>query len=785
MNQERPVLPVTIPGFVYPLLFVAGPLPLWPFARSLSTFTRVGIFPFPYLMFALPFLLSWNWLLLASTLAAGNGLFALLFSLLHPPYRMAASDSLKPVKSGNRFRESLSMIVCGLPFGLILVSVEQWLTDVLWSGFYPVNASIESISYEVGSAWMLFAAVFAFTAFYVSSGVGTVTPVRVLKLLLGTFLAYCAVHQLYLLIVAIPEWQTEIREIFPPWVIELREAAFHLLIYAGVPVTLGSLFLSHRNSRPFREFFAGLMSVALALVMMAWVSGMPIHYALLLGQRAEKIGRPNDAIPWYSRALTWSHSDKLKSYLQFRVGLLYRKTGHLEEARDAFTRVLVRYPQDETLLDDADEFKEKLAAGKATSGQRVVIPGIEARTEYKSAYCVPNSLGLLLNFWGDRSGAKRIGSEITQLDRGSLITDEVYYAESRGFVSLVVPLCNLEQMHRLVDAGIPMLAFIPGHVIAVFGYDKALGTLVTYDVSTFDIWDDERVNHFAADWSLTCNTLGIVVPKNLLSKVRAVLGTDVEKRSESYLHYLMAQLVETNPDLRLSHLRRSQGHGFFPASWEYRAMAGDTSGVTFEDSTAKSFLLGHETDEQTPFIFAMDEIWRHHPDSAFSFLKELGERKPLTPALVTALAGSGLRNGKAADAGEILLHSVAFDKMEPAAAAFLLRRAPMENDAVDWVGRLSTEVLNRNELHGDEARLAYQTWRALGAQGSNLDEALQQIHSYLDRWSPYDTTAIGDLWDALKRKTFRPNEETDERVWKKQSRVLDVRRARLQWANGG
>ena len=214
-------------------------------------------------------------------------------------------------------------------------------------------------------------------------------------------------------------------------------------------------------------------------------------------------------------------------------------------------------------------------------------------------------------------------------------------------------------------------------------------------------------------------------------------------------------------------------------------MAGDTAVAALEDSIARDFLLGHETDEQAPFIFAMDEIWRHHPGSAFAFLKQLGERKPLTPNLITALAGSGLRAGKAADAEEILLHSVPFDKMDPAAAAFLLRRAPMENDAADWAGHLSTEILNRSELHGDEARLAYRIWRALGARGSNLDEALQQIHSYLDRWHPYDTTAIGDLRDALKRKIFRPNEETEERVWKKQSRLLEVRRARLQWASGG
>jgi hypothetical protein len=793
-----------VPAFVYPLLFVAGALPLWPFVLRLPRALRFWVFVLPFLVLALPFVLPGNWLLLAPVMMGMNGMFAALFLVLQGPERENIAvrfGTPEYFTAGHRLRASVGITLCGLPFGLILVSMEQWLTDALWSVFYPVNASIDSISHEIVAAWVLFTLVFAFTAFYVSPALRPVTPVRILRLLMGTFLAYLIVHQLYLLLVAIPEWQTEIREIFPPWVIELRETFFHLLAYFAIPAVLGSGFYfvpgvghSTSRSRRWREFMLGMVSTVLALGMAAWVSGMPIHYALLLGQQAEKSGRPTHAIPWYSRALTWSSSDKLKSYLQFRVGLLYRKTDRLDEARDAFMRVLVRYPHDETLLDDADEFKEKLAAGYATQGRRVVIPGIEARTEYKSAYCVPNSLGLLLNFWGDRTGAKRIGSEITQLDRGSLLTDEIYFAESRGFAALAVPLCTFDQVDRLIDAGIPVLAFIPGHVIAVFGYDEALGTLVTYDVSTFDIWTDARLNHFAPDWSQTYNTLGIVVPRNLLPKVRAVLGSDVETRSEAYVRYLLAA-IDADPETRLKHLHQSLNHGFFPAGWEYRALSGDTAVAAGEDSAARAFLLAHETGDPSPYVFALDQLWRHHDVEAAEFLKDLGEQNPLSTPLVTALAAAAWRTGKPADATAVLLHSVSFENMDPSPAAFLLRHSGVntgegravgeDEDEGEWVSRLSLELLGRNELEGDEARLAYHTWRTLALRESSLDEALETIHGYLERWAPYDTTAIGDLQQALAHKSFRPNEEADQRVWKKQLRLLEARRARLQWATGG
>ncbi len=785
MNAEQPVQTRgagDIPAYVYPLLFVAGALPLWPFARRLPRSARAWVFALPPAVLALPFVLPGNWLLLAPLMMGVNLVFALLFLALSVSHREDAAMRSEFSGIGHRFRASLGIALCGVPFGLILVSVEQWLTDAWWSAYYPVNASIDSISHEIAAAWMLFTLVFAFTAFYVSPVARPITPLRVLKLLMGTFAAYLVVHQLYLLLVAIPEWQTEMREIFPNRVIAMREIFFHLLAYFAIPAVVGGGFYFAQGRRPFPEFAAGLASAALALGMAAWVSGMPIHYALLLGQQAEKSGRPSRAIPWYSRALTWSQSDKLKSYLQFQVGLLYRKTDHLDASRDAFMRVLVRYPQDESLLDDADEFKEKLATGYATRGRRVVIPGIEARTEYKSAYCVPNSLGLVLNFWGDRTGAKRIGSEITQLDRGSLLTDEMYFAESRGFAALAAPLCTFDQVHRLIDAGIPVLAFIPGHVLAVFGYDEALGTLVTYDVSTFDIWDDARQDRFAADWSQTYNTLGIVVPKNLLPRVRAVLGSDVEARSEAYVGYLLAA-IDTEPETRLRYLRRASGHGFFPAGWEYRELSGDTTVAAGEDSSAEDFLLEHETGDPAPYVFTLDQFWRHRNREASAFLKNLAGQNPLSVPLITTLAGAELRAGKAAEASEVLLHSVPFENMDPAPAAFLLRHAAVAGDE-EWVSRLSLELLGRNELKGDEAHLAYRSWRSAALRESSVDEILQTVHAYLERWAPYDTTAIGDLSDALARKSFRPNEAADARVWRKQSRLLEARRARLEWAAG-
>ena len=721
--------------------------------------------------------------MLALIMLGCNAVFALGFLIFHPPKR----GEPVPIRLGDRIRKALGLAACGIPFGLILVGLELWITDVLWSSYYPVNASLYSISGELVSSWLLFVFVFAITAFHVAPWIPDdegISPARVLHLLFWTFLAYLMVHQTFFLLVVVPSWQTSIREIFPAWVRGSRELACHAVAYLGIPFIMGAMIRSPRRLPGLRASTAALSAVLLSLLAVAQTGGMPIHYALLLGQRAEKIGLPENAIPWYSRALTWSQSEKLKSYLQFRVGLLYRKTGRLEDARDAFVRVLVRYPNDPELLADADDFKERLKAGAKTPGRRVVIPGMEARTEYKSAYCVPNSLGLVLNFFGDRSGAKRIGSEITQLDRGSLITDEVYFAESRGLRSFIAPLSTRQQMQRLIEAGIPVLAFIPGHVIAVFGYDDVLGTIVTYDVSTFDIWDDQRWQKFESDWSQTYNTMGVVAPDSLVPRIRAILGEGMEARSEAYLNYLMAAQFGTESSVRASRLKRAASGNFFPAGWDYHGLTGETGMGPHQDSLAGEFILSHETGDETATVFAGDLLARGLAREAVEFLTKVRETSgsKSSSLLNTVMAAAQLKRGKPEEAEELLFADPAgVNALETAPALFLLSRGNPENDA-DWMEGLGADLLGRDGLRGEEAALAYRAWRSATSADVNPDADLELTRNYLERWHPYDSGAIADLAATLETKVFRTSEELLERMWKKRMRLYAARQKRLGWA---
>ncbi|MEO7426218.1 MAG: hypothetical protein ABI036_13605 [Fibrobacteria bacterium] len=765
-----------VPGYVYFLMLLAGPWPFLPYlGQARSRIFRVllgmaALAPLPALA-----LLPFNWLFISILLIGWNLAWSFTAMVALPLQRGTASA----VPAYRRWRLSLALTVAALPLTVFLASMEQWLSDLLWSSFYPINASVDSISSELGEVWLNFGMLLYFSAIQSSKEGDSWSLSGLIELVLLVTGAHVFVNQLHLLLVTIPLWQVEELTIFPAWLDRTRHVLFFVLWFTSIPVLVHHCVrLRHGGKRFLGTYLLGLASVGLAMLGLAVVTGLPINYALLMGQHYEKSGTPHRAIPWYSRALAWSRSDNLKSYLQFRVALLHRKNGDLGESKEAFIRVLVKYYHDSRLLLEAHEFRDRLEKDRDSTLKRVVIPGIEARTEYKAAYCVPNSLGLVLNYWGDRSGAKRIGAEITQLDKGSLITDEAFYSEARGFASMVLPLRSLGDIFKLIDHGIPVLAFIPGHVIAVFGYDQVLQTLVTYDVNTFDIWDDQRWSEFSQDWSHMYNTMGIVVPKGKLPELKGILGKDIEVQNEAYLQYLIARMNEDDIDRQASHLGRSAGHGFFFADWEYESLIGRRPLPAVRDSVITGFMLGHDVYESQILEYLQSLYQRGDYARAIAFIERYRKENRLSSGMATLLAGCYYQLGDDGKAGDVLLGYIDLDEQETVTLEFLLGQDYVQDDP-ETARRIALKLLaSEDKIPGSAAELAFWTWRKhTTVDFRNIDEALAVMEGYVAKWNPYDHRALGELIDAFKLKTFRADDEFNKSNWEKKIRIYRNRYA--------
>jgi tetratricopeptide (TPR) repeat protein len=768
-----------LPGYAYFLMVLGGPWPFLPFlSRSPSRLFRAAMILASLAPLPAVALLPFNWLFISMLLAGWNLLWSFAAMVALPLERAAPSG----VPVYRRLRTSLALAVAALPLAVFLASMEQWLSDLLWSSYYPINASVDSISAELGVVWLNFGLLLFFSALQSSKEGGTWSLGGLLRLILLATGAHVFVNQTHLLLITIPLWQVEELTIFPPWLDRTRQILFFVMWFSSIPLLVHHCLNLWRSGKGFiGAYVSGLLAVGLAMLGLAVVTGLPINYALLMGQHYEKSGTPQKAIPWYSRALAWSRSDNLKSYLQFRVALLHRKSGNLEESKEAFIRVLVKYYHDSRLLLEAHEFRdrlEKAGMDRDSTLKRVVIPGIEARTEYKSAYCVPNSLGLVLNFWGDRSGAKRIGAEITQLDRGSLITDEAFFSESRGFANLVLPLRSMQDIFKLIDHGIPVLAFIPGHVIAVFGYDQVLQTLVTYDVNTYDIWDDQRWSAFSQDWSHMYNTLGIVISKSRLPELKGILGQDIDVQNEAYLQFLIARMTEEDIDRRALHLGRSAGHGFFFADWEYENLIGRRPLPAVKDSAIAGFLIGHDVYESQILEYLQSLYQRGDYARAIAFIERYRKENRLSSGMATLLAGCYNQMGDSVKAGEVLLGYIDLDEQEAVTLEFLLGQDYVQEDP-ETARRIALKLLeSEDKLPGSAADLAFWTWRKhTVVDFRNIDEALAVMEGYLTKWNPYDRRAISELLEAFKLKTFRADDEFNQRGWEKKIRIYRNRLA--------
>ncbi len=768
----------TPPGWVYALLFLGGSLILWPWLDCWRKgWVRLLLVLHALVPWAMPWFLPLNWLFVAVFWLVWNGGFGLALLAIKPPSRLPLPTAPKAAW----LRRGLGAALAVLPLGFVLVALEQWVSDSLWSSFYPVNASLESISFEVLALWQNFALLLIFAGVHGARSGDDFTPVRLLKLLLIAFAGYFLASQAYLGLMAIPAWQLLERQVFPGSVENSRQILYHLVTFVALPLLTATAYRAWiARTSAFFPWLRGMASLVLALLGLSFATGMPIYYALLMGMQHEKDARPEKAIPWYGRALTWSRSDRLNTYLQFHMGLLWRKQGRLDLAHEAFLRVLVRYPHNNDLLVMAHEFQGRLGQPDTAKAVRKVIPGIEARTEYKAAYCVPNSLGLVLNYWGDRTGAKVIGAEITQLEQGSFITDAVHFAERRGLKSIVLPLRDLEDIFKLIDHDFPVLTFIPGHVLAVFGYDRALQTLVTYDVNTVDIWDDQRWTVFQRQWSQDFNVMAVVVPPEKLGEIRDLLGPQVEAQSEAFLQYLLAGLVADNPDGQAKYLGKTAGHGLFFASWQREQLLNRGQFQVQEDSSARRFFLRYNLPETEVLAYLRNLYSTGHCREALDFLTGYSKENALSQTLQIVRAGCLARIGKSDSAATVLTDETEAKTLPSPLIHFLLSE-PKVLDDVGLAKDVAADALEQEDgLDGEssgKALRAYLDW--LGENPADVEEALDMLEGYVTRHNPFDTVALAALEKLAPRKRFRSDDELEREAFQKRIALYHQRRLSL------
>jgi hypothetical protein len=305
---------------------------------------------------------------------------------------------------------------------------------------------------------------------------------------------------------------------------------------------------------------AGLVNLGLAL-------GYPPRVQFVVARQVEKSGRAAAALRWYGRALTARSTPLIESYLQHRIGLLNHKLGREDQALTAFRLVQTTRNANTDLVRQSAYYLERLA--REEPGRRVVLEGVEVETELRDAYCAPNTLALVLNYWGHPLSPREIGEKVAAIGGGTALSSIRFLCEENGLDHLVVPFATVDDIRWQVDRGLPVLAYLPGHVLAIFGYDTRLGTLVAYDTATWDIWVDEPLPDFLETWGKTSFLMGVVLPRDDRSPAAAEARRRFGNRSpEAAWHWWLSR--EADPGERAAQLRAAVAldPSFYPAAFE-------------------------------------------------------------------------------------------------------------------------------------------------------------------------------------------------------------------------
>ena len=391
------------------------------------------------------------------------------------------------------------------------------------------------------------------------------------------------------LLIGIPAFQAQ-KLAEAQWTALLVTQLIVWVVRCGASV-VGALLLADQATErsPARWRAVGVVAGAqlAAVCSIVLYTGRVSYDFLLAGQLLEKNARLAEAQRFYEIGLSQRPDEASSSYLQFRIGLLHRKLGRNQESRTAMSKVVTKYTKSEMLVARAYRFLAAMEQAPQDAS-RYAIQNVETMTEFKSAYCAPNSLSLVLKFWKVPISAKAIGRQITALDFGTSLPDAFWYVQTKGLRHWVLPLAGVGDVKRFLDQRIPLLLYIPRHVLAVFGYDDALKSFVTYDVAQEDIWIDRPVDELLPAWKEELSTIGVVLPPERFAQLPAEERQRLNRFTSAYFHHAMhypyhQSSEPSDRDLALAHLEAAVAqapefffdlaHIYVRDSWSHRRAA--------------------------------------------------------------------------------------------------------------------------------------------------------------------------------------------------------------------
>ncbi len=290
---------------------------------------------------------------------------------------------------------------------------------------------------------------------------------------------------------------------------------FYALFFFSIVLSAIHLIrTAHGQSLPrvIATFVLGLLLISVHTVIASgYATTLTLTVASILEDRQETAG----ARKLYEKCIPYIRYDELLASLHHRQGVLQVLRGDYPAALGSFKRVLADYSKHYDVYERAEKYVESHERNMSRANGEKRVLSVKHSTFEQAASCFPNSLSVILNFYEENPVSTRKLSYAIKEDfsSGTFIWKAESFLAENGYGLVTTFWQNREMLISLLDAGFPVLLYVPGHVYTLYGYDARMEMFFTYDTAKSNRWNDKTYWELQKDWMQSGFLMSVVIPE--------------------------------------------------------------------------------------------------------------------------------------------------------------------------------------------------------------------------------------------------------------------------------
>jgi len=293
------------------------------------------------------------------------------------------------------------------------------------------------------------------------------------------------------------------------------EILFYVLLFIAISLST-SYFLQaaigHVSLKTGVMLFVGIPLIALHLIV---VSTYTVTINLTIASILEDRQKLSSAKMLYASAIPYIRHDNLLASLHHRQGVLHVLNQDYESAIASFKKVLADYSENYAVFKKARRYMDAFEKNQPLKEHARKILVVRHRTFEQAASCFPNSLSVILSFYEEQPiSTRKLSYAIKEgFSKGTFIWKAESFLDQNGYELRTTFWQSKKTLVSLLEAGYPVLVYIPGHVYTLYGYDSRMEMFFTYDTAKSNRWNDKSFWSFQRDWMRSSFLMSVVVPK--------------------------------------------------------------------------------------------------------------------------------------------------------------------------------------------------------------------------------------------------------------------------------